>query len=76
MNPSGFLASEHADIFILRGENQPSPGLDGHLLELELATRGKDTEAVVRRLAELVPTFRPDAAHTPTPFPRIASPEA
>lgn len=46
------------------------------MLELELATRGKDAEAVVRKLNELVPTFRPDAAHTPTPFPRIASPEA
>lgn len=75
-DPAGFSQSEHSDIFILRGENQPSPGLDAHLLELELATRGKDAEAVVRKLTELVPTFRPAAAHTPTPFPRIASPEA
>lgn len=55
----------------LRGENEPSPGLDAHLLELELATRGKDVSAVVRRLSELVPTFRPAAA--PTPAPRAAS---
>ncbi|MDO8756645.1 MAG: nucleoside-diphosphate sugar epimerase/dehydratase [Elusimicrobiota bacterium] len=75
-DPAGFRASEHADIFILRGENQPSPGLDEHLLELELTTRGKDASAVVRKLTELVPTFRPDAAHAPATFSRIASPEA
>lgn len=72
-NPAAFTHSEHSDIFILRAENQTSPGLDAHMLELELATRGKDTEAVVRRLAELVPTFRPAAAHTPTPAPRPAN---
>jgi len=66
-DPAGLSQSEHSDIFILRGENQPAPGLDAHMLELELATRGKDASAVVRRLCELVPTFRPAAAHTPVP---------
>ncbi len=66
-DPAGFTHSEHSDIFILRVENQPTPGLDALMLELELATRGKDESAVVRRLSELVPTFRPAAAHTPAP---------
>lgn len=66
-DPAGFTSSEHGDILILRGENRPAPGLDEHMLELELATRGKDASAVVRRLSELVPTFRPAAAHTPVP---------
>ena len=48
-DPAGFTRSEHSDIFILRGENQPAPGLDEILLELELAARGKDESAVVRR---------------------------
>ena len=64
---AGFTLSDHPDIFILRGENPPSPGLDAQLLELELATRGKDAGAVVRKLSELVPTFKPAAAHTPVP---------
>lgn len=66
-DPSGFAQSEHSDIFILRTENEALPGLDAHMLELELATRGKDAEAVVRRLSELVPTFRPAPEHTPVP---------
>ena len=66
-DPAGFTSSEHSDIFIPCWENQPAPGLDEFMLELELATRGKDESAVVRRLSELVPTFRPAAAHTPIP---------
>ena len=66
-DPAGFTHSEHSDIFILRVENQPTSGLDALMLELELATRGKDESAVVRRLSELVPTFRPAAAHTSAP---------
>lgn len=66
-DPSGFVQSEHSDIYILRGENEVLPDLDADMLDLELATRGKDAEAVVRRLSELVPTFRPAAAHTPVP---------
>ena len=52
---------------LLRGENQPEADLDEHRIELEPAARGKDVSAVVRRLSELVPTFRPAPAHTPVP---------
>lgn len=69
-DPAGFDASEHSDILVLRGENRALPDLEKRLLDLEVATRGLDAEGVVRRLCELVPTFRPDAAHTPTPAPR------
>ncbi len=33
------------------------------VLDLEIALRGFDASGVVRRLRELVPTFRPAAAH-------------
>jgi FlaA1/EpsC-like NDP-sugar epimerase len=62
-DPAGFDSSEHPDIMILRGENQHLDHLDERLLELEISTRGKDSMSVVKRLRELVPTFRPDPAH-------------
>ena len=69
-DPAGFTATEHAQILILRGENRALPDLEDRLLELEIATRGQDASGVVQRLGELVPTFRADAAYTPTPAPR------
>lgn len=68
-DPAGVSASEHPDIMVLRNENRPSRELDAQLLELELATRGKDEAAVVRRMRELVPTFSPAPEHTPAPRP-------
>ena len=67
---AGFTESEHAQILILRGENRALPDLEDRLLELEIATRGQDAGGVVQRLGVLVPTFRADAAHTPTPAPQ------
>ena len=66
-DPAGFTPSEHSDILILRGENQPEADLREQRIELQPAARGKDVSAVVRRLSELAPTFRPAPAHTPVP---------
>ena len=62
-DPSGCSPSEHSHILVLRGENAALAELDTHVLDLEIALRGADSSAVVRRLRELVPTFRPAAAH-------------
>lgn len=63
-DPAGCSASEHPDLFVLRGENTVVEELEKKLLDLEIATRGTDSAAVIRRLSELVPTFSPDPAHT------------
>ena len=62
-DPSACDASEHPDILILRGENTAPADLSQRLLDLEILSRGTDAAAVIRRLRELVPTFRPDPAH-------------
>lgn len=66
-DPAGCSPSEHSHIMVLRGENEPLADLDKRVLDLEIALRGIDSSAVVRRLSDLVPTFRPAAAHTPVP---------
>ncbi len=62
-DPAACDPSEHPDVLILRGENAPPADLGERLLGLEIAARGTDASAVVSRLRELVPTFRPDPAH-------------
>ena len=62
-DPAGCSQSEHSHIMILRRENEALADLDKHVLDLEIALRAIDSSAVVRRLRELVPTFRPAAAH-------------
>ncbi|NNN07151.1 MAG: polysaccharide biosynthesis protein [Elusimicrobia bacterium] len=65
-DPAASNPSEHSDILILRGENAAPADLDARLLDLEISARAADPAAVLRRLRELVPTFRPDAAHEAT----------
>ena len=62
-DPAGCSQSGHSHIMILRRENEALADLDKHVLDLEIALRAIDSSAVVRRLRELVPTFRPAAAH-------------
>lgn len=66
---SGCDESEHSHLMVLRAENRPSDDLSKSLLDLEIATRGGDSSAVLRRLRALVPTFSPDPAHTPMKDP-------
>lgn len=66
-DPAGCSPSEHSRILILRGENAALTDMDKHVLDLEIALRGIDSSAVVRRLSELVPTFRPAAAPQAAP---------
>lgn len=72
-DPAGCSPSEHSHIMVLRGENSPLPGLDKHLLELELALRGASPAGVVRCLRELVPTFQPASEHGILPEPGAAA---
>lgn len=62
-DPNGCDESEHPQLMVLRNENPPRPDLIERLLELEIAIRGSDAPAVLRRLRDLVPTFKPDPAH-------------
>lgn len=62
-DPVGCSPSEHSHILVLRRENTVVADLDKRMLDFEIALRGIDSSAVVRRLRELVPTFRPAAAH-------------
>jgi FlaA1/EpsC-like NDP-sugar epimerase len=62
-DPAGEERSEHPEIMLLRGENAALEGFDTRILELELASRGADTVAVLRKLQEFVPTCALDPMH-------------
>jgi FlaA1/EpsC-like NDP-sugar epimerase len=62
-DPAGQERSEHPDITVLHSENRAIGDLDARLLELELASRGTDKAAVLRKLMDFVPTCTLDAIH-------------
>jgi len=52
-DPAGFTSSEHSDILILRGENQPVAELDEHRIEFEPARLVKDGSQLVANCNQL-----------------------
>jgi len=61
------------DITILTPQSVPLETMRKRILDLEIFSRGLDTHAMLRKLQELVPTFKPADLHglppTPTPTP-------
>lgn len=62
-DPAGQEKSEHPDITVLRSENRAIEAIGQRLLELELASRGTDKAAVLRKLMDFVPTCTLDPIH-------------
>ena len=57
------VKSAPPDIMVLNPHEAGQEDLRKRVLELELLTRGSDTAAMLRKLQELVPTFKPAEAH-------------
>jgi FlaA1/EpsC-like NDP-sugar epimerase len=68
-DPAGQEQSEHPDIMVLRSENKPVEGLADRIFGIEVMSRGSDKPAMIRALAQLVPTFTADKVHDELPIP-------
>jgi FlaA1/EpsC-like NDP-sugar epimerase len=62
-DPMGQEPSEHPDIMILRSENGAVDALSEMILKIELLASAAEKDAMIRALAQLVPTFTADPGH-------------
>ncbi|MFA5141237.1 MAG: polysaccharide biosynthesis protein [Elusimicrobiota bacterium] len=60
---SHLIKSLHPDIMTLQSESIDLAEMKKRVLDLEILSRGADTQAMLRKLQELVPTFTPSAVH-------------
>ena len=63
-DPAGLQASEHPDVMALEPQNDALADIQARMLEMEILSRGPDPAAALKKLQELVPTFRPTAARS------------
>jgi len=61
--------SAHPDITTLESEAMPLEDMKKRILELEILARGTNTHAMLRKLQEMVPPFKPSDLHGLTPHP-------